>query len=64
MHYKMKKLSGDQAINILRSLLCRLSDIDSEELTTLELDILHLTAENPPHQHRGAEEFILGYKDE
>lgn len=49
----------DKAVDLISSLLACLSDIETEHLTTFELNFLRLFAKNPPNKNRGAEEKIL-----
>lgn len=53
--YLLQRMSGERALRILEDLLTELSDIDPNELTTFELNILHRCAENPPAQTSGVE---------
>lgn len=58
MKYELKPMSGTQAKRILAIVLQRLSGIEEDDMTTLELDLLHRAASNPPKRYHGAEEQI------
>ena len=62
--YRLQRMSGERAKQVLSDLLVELSGIDPSDLTTFELKILHRVAENPPKQRRGKEELLTEARDD
>lgn len=58
MKYKMKDMTGTKAKEFLASIISQLDGIDENDMTTLELHILHKAITKPPKKYYGAENQI------
>lgn len=56
--YELEKITGVEALVILKEILFRLSEIDEDDMTTLELAILHMCADPKPKRWSGQENQI------
>jgi hypothetical protein len=57
---KLKKMSGEHAKVILQDILDNLAEIEKDDLTTLELDIIRVCVEKEDIlPRRGCEDIIL-----
>ena len=56
--YVLQDMGGERAKKILEDCLAQLSIIDTADMTTFELGILHRCATNPPDEWAGAEHQI------
>lgn len=57
--YQLQDMGGERAKRILHSLLAELSEMEPEQMTTFELGILHLCADNPPELKQGVERKLV-----
>jgi len=61
MAYELRRMTGERALEVLGVILEQLGDIDPAEMTTFELNILRVVAENPPEfRGRGVEDRLVG----